>query len=323
MFTKATLRLKLVHLQLVAAVAQSGQISHAARLLAMTQPAASRMLSEIEKIVGMTLFERHPKGMTPTDAGRLLARRAHNVLTELGETSAEVEDFRRGVGGTVRVGAVTGGAVGYVVPAIKKLRQLSPKAEIHVEVASSDQLIRDLTSGTFDLILGRVPPTSDIRDFNIVPARAERIEFVVRRGHPLEFEEHLTYDRLGSFEWVMQSAGTPIRKAVEEAFISAGAQPPTNVTNTMSLLVMIAVMQASNAIAPMASEVSELICNDHATSGLTTLKLPHIHVSPYHLISLKTRRLSPLASRLRSLLQEQLKAASSMAVSDPNMPGLI
>ena len=67
----------------------------AADEMAMTQPAASRMLSEIEQTIGTRLFIRHAKGMEPTLVGQAVARRAHNLLVELRDLAREVGELKR------------------------------------------------------------------------------------------------------------------------------------------------------------------------------------------------------------------------------------
>ena len=104
-------RLQLRHFRLIHAIAELGQLSHAADRLAITQPAASRVLAEIERLVGQRVFERHPKGMKPTAIGEVMARHAGVLLSGLEQAAGEMEAFRRGRSGTVRVGAVTGAAV--------------------------------------------------------------------------------------------------------------------------------------------------------------------------------------------------------------------
>ncbi len=123
---KLAQRLTVKHLRLIAAIAEHRQLSLAAQALALTQPAASRTLGEIEQLCGDALFERHPRGMTLTPMGELMARRARNVLEEVAEAADEVDRWRSGRGGTVRIGAVTGGAVGYIVPVIRRSSKSPP-----------------------------------------------------------------------------------------------------------------------------------------------------------------------------------------------------
>jgi DNA-binding transcriptional LysR family regulator len=108
---------------------------------------------------------------------------------------------------------------------------------------------------------------------------------------------------MAHFPWVMQAPGTPLRQAVENVFIEEGAPIPRNIVNTTSLLVMIAMLASSNAIAPMSREVADLLCRQTPVGDLTRLKLDTpIEVTPYHLITLSGKRLSPVAARLRELL---------------------
>ena len=136
--------LMMKHLRLIAAIAEHRQLSIAADALSITQPAASRTLAEAEARVGAALFERHPKGMTLTDVGESLARRARNILDELNDASDEVERLRLGSGGVVLIGAVTGAAVGYVAPAVRQMKSLAPNVDLHIEVGSSDALMAGL-----------------------------------------------------------------------------------------------------------------------------------------------------------------------------------
>ena len=300
-------RPKLSHFRLIAAVAEHGQLSPAAASLSMTQPAASRMLREIERLIGVPLFERHAKGMSLTEVGGLLARHAETLLTEIRETVIEVEEFKLGKGGRVRVGAVTGAAVGYVMPAIQKLKATSPNADVHIDVAPSDTLIPELVSGHLDFVLGRVPPPFDPRSFVVSRGRNEIVDLVVRRNHPLAGANAISIGELSDYEWVLQSSGAPLRVVVEQAFLAAGGTLPRNIINTTSLLAMIALLVTSDAIAPLSREVSDLLGGNSGGLGLAVLPIREaLVVAPYHLLSLKSRPLSPLASRLKELILLEL-----------------
>lgn len=298
--------LKLSHLRLIAAIAQHGQIQLAAQALKLTQPAASRTLSEIEKMVGGALFERHPRGMTPTPMGTVLVRRAHTMLMEMRDLAHELQQEREGATGLVQTGAVTGPAVGCLVPAIRKLKTVSPNVELRVDVGPSIQLMRGLEEGDYDFIIGRLLPESDADAFHIVPGKIERVRCLVRSGHPLAGRTHLPLQDLRHHPWMIQERGTPIRQAVEGAFIGKGLTVPSNVVATSSLVLMMALLTDSDMIAPMSVEVARMI---EATSGgtLTTLDLDiPIEVSPYHIITRRDRRLSPAASRFYALVLEEM-----------------
>ncbi|NKN38279.1 LysR family transcriptional regulator [Agrobacterium sp. a22-2] len=296
-------RLQPKHFSLIKAVAETGQLSLAAHALSITQPAASRMLADVERLVGAPVFIRTPKGMEPTAVGRALARRAHGLLEEFREAAREVDAIKRGLIGSVRVGAVTGGALGYIVPAIRALKAEARTADIHVDVAPSGSLISDLRSGQLDFILGRIPVGTDARQFDVRHARVEEVDLLVHQSHPLAFASKLEMNDLVHFSWVMQGPGAPVRQAVESVFIEAGAAIPSDIVNTTSLLVMIAMLATSYAIAPMSSEVSDLLCRHTTGSGLCRLDIrTPIIVAPYHLITLKGKRSTPVAERLCDLV---------------------
>jgi DNA-binding transcriptional LysR family regulator len=216
-------RITLRHLRLIAAIAEHRQLSLAAQALSLTQPAASRSLGEIEQLCGAAIFERHARGMTLTPAGELLARRARNVLEEIGEASAEVARYRDGRGGMVRIGAVTGGAIGTIVPVVRQLRRAAPEVEIHVEVAMSRELVRDLLALRLDFVLARLPPEARASEFEVVRARREIVDIVVGAAHPLAGRREVGLTELLACDWVMQGGGAPIRAAIEEALLAAGA----------------------------------------------------------------------------------------------------
>lgn len=305
------LSLKPAQLRLIAAIAEYGQLQIAAGHAAMTQPAASRMLSEIERTLGTELFHRHPKGMEPTEIGKLVIRRAKAALREMHTLASEVRSLREGLGGSVNVGAVTGPAVGYLVPAIQKIKRTAPKAEITVDVAPSRKLLRDLAAGTLDFALARLLPEFDSRDFDIHPMRDEKILLLVRRTHPLAQAPLVTLTELADYEWVMQERGSPIRAAMTHEFGAVGLSEPGNIVNSSSLLLTIAYLSRSDAIAPISEEVVQLLTEAPINAGFTMLRIDRpLRVSPYFLLCLRGRRLLPIARRLRDLVIAEAEAAT-------------
>lgn len=293
--------LMLKHLRLIAAIAEHGQLSLAAQALGLTQPAASRSLAEAEAMVGAELFERHARGMVPTGLGEGLARRARNVVQELAAASEEVERLRLGRGGVVRIGAVTGGAVGYVVPAIRQLKRIAPEVEVHVEVATSEELIGGLFALRHDMVLGRVPPGTPAAGLVLHRAAGERVLIVTREDNPAALRERAGLADLIGMDWVIQGPGAPIRRAVEEAILSQGLPLPRNITNTASLLMALALMRDPNVVTPVSQEVALLLTASRGDLVILPL-VEQITVAPYSLITLRERRLSPVAARCRELL---------------------
>jgi DNA-binding transcriptional LysR family regulator len=285
--------LKLSHLRMIVAMEETGQISLAADMLKTSQPAASRLLSEMENILEARLCVRGARGIEMTNAGRALARRARSMLIEIREAEREIEDIKHG-GGTVFIGAVTAAAVELVVPAIRSVQAVNSLLEAHVGVGPSHLLIKDLLAGDHDFVIGRVPEDMDPRLFNIREIRSEKIRLMVRTGHPLlESNKPITLARLAQFEWILPPPGNLMRRTIEDVFISRNLPLPHSSLNSASLLVTLATLSDTNGIAPMAEEVTTLL-----TSGGLITELPFdgaIEIKPYSLITARGHRLSPSA----------------------------
>ncbi|MDF1728526.1 MAG: LysR family transcriptional regulator [Sulfitobacter sp.] len=289
-------RLKPSQLKLVSAIRDSGKLALAAETVGLSQPAASRMLSEIESDVGAPLFERLPRGMAPTEIGEAFVRHARVILAEIEGLTEEVTQLRGGRAGTVRIGAVTGPAVGALVPALMAVRGDLPDIQPTIEVAPSVALIRGLEEGRFDFVLARVGTVQQMRAFLAHPGRTEVINLLVRKSHPLAGRRVSLADTL-PFEFVIQEPGSPIRSALESTFLENRLPTPLTITNSSSLLVALSLVTDSPAIAPQTREVAQLLTR--ADSGLTVLETEEsIVVSPFLVLQTKQRQLSPAAQRL-------------------------
>lgn len=292
-------RLKPTHLRLIHEIARLQKLQLAAEALAISQPAASRMLAEIEAGAGAPLFIRHPRWMEPTPVGQAFLRHIRVILSELDDLSTEVENLNVGRAGEIRVGAVTGPAVGILMPAIRRVKEESPDMEATIEVAPSVVLVRGLKEGRFDFVIARLPPDYDSADFDVHPARGEEVRMLVRDSHPLAGRRDLPLEALTPYEWVVQERGSPIRQAVETAFLQSATPVPRNVNNSSSLLIVMSLLARSDVISPQSEEVAEVLTSDGLGARLSVLDLqPKITVSPYYVLASRGRELPRASDRV-------------------------
>jgi len=288
--------LKHSHVRLLIQIAETGKLQSAAEALAISQPAASRILSDLETQAGGALFRRHPKGMEPTPVGAVFLKRARVILSEFESLEAEIDDAKAGRAGKIRVGSVSGPTVGCLVPAIRHVKTISPKIEATIEVGTSAELFRGLQEGRFDFIIARPPPSYDTLGYRVMPARGEVVSLVVNPDHPLAHRQGLQLGDLADYEWVVQERGSPIRTAVEQAFHAQDLPTPANITNSSSLLVVLAMVKHSPAIASLAHEVAELVTQPANSDAPVILKLETpISVTPYFVMYDRNRQFSPSA----------------------------
>jgi len=291
-----TAKLKPGHLALIVRIAETGKLHLAADRSAMSQPAASRILAEIEGRAGVALFDRGPGGMQPTAAGQAVVKHARSILEGLDNLDREIGLVQTGAAGAVRIGTVTGPAVGSVVPAIRACRERAPDLEISVEVLPSAPLVAGLAERQFDFVLGRIPAEADARAFHLTPARTEKVTLLASRGHPLAGRAGVGLGELLDHEWVVQERVSPIRSAVEAAFRERGLPTPAKVTNSSSLLVALAMLEGSSAIAPQSDEVARLIERQGGGQGPVRIDLrDEITVAPFFVIRNKAHQLSRAA----------------------------
>ena len=89
-------KLKLHHLQMLVALGEQGNLTHVARMMNITQPALSKWLSQLEDEIGLTLFERHSKGLRPTEGGKLLLQHAQRLINDMERSQYELARFKQG-----------------------------------------------------------------------------------------------------------------------------------------------------------------------------------------------------------------------------------
>ncbi|MBD8891139.1 LysR family transcriptional regulator [Roseibium litorale] len=296
--------LRLAHLRLILAVERTGHLSRAADLLATSQPAASRLLTEMEQITGVKLAERQGRGMTLTLYGERLAVRARLVLRELDEADRELENLKSGLAGTVSIGAVTGAAVEYVLPAIRQTRVTHPLVNVSVEVNTSDVLTAALDDGRIDFFIGRVPAGSDPRGYEARYLDQEPLRLIVRAEHPLTRMKDLTLRDCIAYDWVLQPEGAMLRVAVETYLRDRGIPYPAKVLNTSSILLTLMVICQTNAITIVAGPVGDFFtAGVGADARIASLDIVgDVAIQPYSLIKLANRKLAPVAQNFHDLI---------------------
>lgn len=294
--------LKLGHLRLVAALDDTGQVGVAADRLGITQPAASRLLAEVERICGTPVHERIGRGVQMTPQGRALARRAARILLELDGADRDIREVASGEVGHVRIGAVTGPALDYVLPAVRAARLELPNVTVEVEVGPSDLMADLLLAGRIDFSLARVPEGLAPDLFVSRILTTEPVRLVVRAGHRLDGRQDLSPLDLMADDWVMPRPGAILRRAVERRLTDLGLPLPRVRLATSSFLLTLSLIQQSNAIAPLALAVARQFAgSDMAQCRILPLDLG-FEVESFSLLTPAGSHLTPAAERLRSLV---------------------
>ena len=183
--------MELRHLRYFVAVADEGSVSAAARTrLHTAQPSLSRQLKDLERELGVELFDRRVRGVVLTRPGRLFLGHVRQVLKQLDDAV----DVVRNAPMMIRVGIIPGLET-FVLPEFRRLaRDIAGEVDIEVTSAPSTALIQDLKDGNLDLAFAR-PSVTDL-DLHFEPIDHHRISVFLQTGHPLARRDVLSFSDL-------------------------------------------------------------------------------------------------------------------------------
>ncbi|GGW42566.1 LysR substrate-binding domain-containing protein [Vreelandella hamiltonii] len=295
-------RLKLRHFQLFLALDEQRNLHRAADQLNMSQPAASKLLSDLEASLGIRLFDRHPRGLTPNWYGEIMIRHAHSMISALHHTGEELNALREGNAGTVTVGTVMAPAVTLLTSAIERAHRERPGLKVSVDVDVSKVLVPRLLEGELDFAITRIPAGVDVERFVFEEIGEEELCFVCRKGHPLTNKAPLSLASMAVYPWSLQPTGALMRQRVDSLFLHHQVTPPSQTVDTADLLVSLALVDKSDTITVTTREAADLLCNPQRFHLLPFNET--LSVQPYGLVSLRHQRLSPGAAALMSTLRE-------------------
>ena len=260
-------RLKPRQLMLLSMISEEGNIHRAAEALNMSQPAASKLLKDLEDVLGIALFERLPRGMRPTWYGETLVRHARIALSSLREAGQEIDAIKNGRFGEVGVGAITGPALNLMPHAIAIVAREQPALRVRLLVESSDLLIESLLQGKLDIMVGRLFERHDKTNLMYERLSDEPVCAVVRPGHALMNVSGLNLERLEKASWIVPSKGSVLRHRFELMFYEAGLSAPKHLIETSALLFITRMLQQSDFIAVMPSDVGRY----YASFGMVSI----------------------------------------------------
>jgi DNA-binding transcriptional LysR family regulator len=249
-------RLKTRQLMLLTAISDEGNIHRAAELLSMSQPAASKLLKDLEDVLGVQLFERLPRGMRQTWYGETMVRHARIALTSLRQAGKEINALKSGTFGEVSVGAITGPAISLLPQALAIVAREQPNLRVQLEVESSDLLIERLAQGRLEIMIGRLFERHDKTNLSYERLADEPVCAVVRPGHAMLNGTTLQLKQLESAPWIVPQSGSVLRHRFEIMFQQAGYKCPTQLIETSSLLFLTKMLQQSDFIAVVPTDVA-------------------------------------------------------------------
>lgn len=215
-------RMKIRHLQCFMEVARLGHVGRAADQLAVTQPAVSKTLRELEELLNVRLFTRGPKGLALTPLGEAFQHHAATGVVALQQAiDCVAQGGLRGDTG-IRIGALPTVAVRLMPQAVRELTSQRRDAAVHLITGPNRTLLERLKRGELDLVVGRLADPDQMVGLAFEQLYLERMAVVVRPDHPLLAERPFDRRRVAAFEVLMPSREDITRPIADRLLIANG-----------------------------------------------------------------------------------------------------
>jgi DNA-binding transcriptional LysR family regulator len=294
-------RLKTRQLLLLVALEEEGNIHRAAEVLNMTQPAASKLLKDLEDVLGVALFDRLPRGMRATAYGEAMIRHARVALASLNQAHEEVQALKAGRFGQVSLGAITTPGIMLLPQVISRVKQSHPTLRVSLQIETSDVLMERMAQSKMDILVARLFAQHDKTALRFEALAEEPVVAVVRPGHPLLAVDGLTLRDLSGWGWIVPPEGSVLRHRFDLMFREEGLDAPANLIETAALLFVTKMIGQGDMIGLVAGDVGHYYAA-HGIVAVLPIELP-CRMDAFGIITRTDRPLSPAARVLMAALR--------------------
>ena len=289
-------RLKLRDLHILLAVVQWGSMAKAAAELAISQPAVSKAIADLEHAVGLRLLDRTRQGIAPTAYGRALIKRGLAVFDELHQGVKELESLADPTAGELRIGVQESIAAGLLPAIIDRFARQYPRVALHVaQAVFGTMLYRELRERSVDVLFGRLStpfPEDDLQaellyDGQVIVVAGKQSSWARRR--------RLKLADLMDAAWILPPADSLPGALAADIFRASGLQTPAAPVTTLSIHLSCRLVATGRFVTTLPSSILHFGATDLGLKVLP-VKLP-TQPRPVGIVTLKNRTLSPVAQR--------------------------
>jgi DNA-binding transcriptional LysR family regulator len=293
-------RISIRQLQTFALVYELGSLVKAASRLAVTQPAVTKRLRELEADIGVELLRRVGRGVEPTAYGDALFGHATAVLSELRAAANDLNAIYDGDGGSIVIG-VSPVAATLVARAIIQLKQKRPKINVRIETGSYEALHALLETGAIDMAVARFADGRHEKRMVRDALADEPLCLIVRPGRPALDLPSASLSDLMDFQWILPTADEVVRSEMDRVFRDAGLSLPESLVETTSISATREMIARGDAIT-ISPRLIYLDDFEQNTFSVIPIDLP-IRLNPIGITCRRLPALAPPAAALFDILK--------------------
>jgi DNA-binding transcriptional LysR family regulator len=230
-----TRRIKLRHLDTLAAFMKTGSVTQAAQLLHTTQPNASKSLKQLEEFAGVKLFERIGGQLRPTPEAEMLAAHATRLMEELTLFESFSLDLSALSKGFVNIGVLSAFSTALIPMAIEKFNDDFPGVQVQVDQLDSDKIHSYVSRGNYDFGLVHHPEHEP--DLMTQTLKSDAMVCIMPTDHELARREVVLASDLASERLVTYPRSLPFGATIFRALSDEGVRPSTVLISNQSQLI--------------------------------------------------------------------------------------
>jgi len=302
-------RLKLHDLDILMAVVQAGGMGKAAIQLNISQPAVSKAINDLERMLSVKLLNRSRRGAEPTSYGSALIKRGFVVFDELRRGVEDIDFLSDPTTGQIRMAAPEPVAAAIISPVIDQMSRRYPRIDFHVIAGDLSMLYRQLSERKIEFVISRMlGPATEEQSAEVL--FHDPLVVIAGKNNPLARRRKISFSELMDEPWTVQPTDTGFGSLAAETFRAAGLALPRLTVATTSFNLRSELLETGRFLTVVPS-FSVRLPRPHPSLKVLPVEFPNVR-HQVAIITLKGLSLSPLAQlfldRVRALVRPLNKA---------------
>jgi len=312
-------RIRLRDLHIVLAVAERGSMAKASAWLSISHPVISKTISDLERNLGVRLFDRNAQGVQLTSYGEALLKCGVAVFDEMRQGMRQIEQLTDPGTGELRIGCPEITMAGLLPPIVERFSRQYPRIRLNVVLANMAQLqFGALRERSVDLLIGRMPSGPLQADLAVEILFDEPYLSVVGAGSKWAKRRQLSLNDILDEPWVLPPYDSVPGLQIRDIFARAGVAPPEPAVATLSVQLTVALIASGRYVGILPMSVAQF------NVGPGRLKISPVKLAPVHsaigIITVRNRTLGPPAELFMKCARDFARLPKGMAAGKAGRP---